>query len=65
VIEQEAVYGAIATGYEGFGETADVETLDALFAVVAASEELDARVRVVGVELGNLIMSILLLWIAR
>ena len=57
VIEQETVYGAIATGYEGFGETADVKTLDALFAIVATSEELNARVRVVGVELGNLITS--------
>jgi hypothetical protein len=57
VVEEEAVNGPIAASYEGFREAADVETLDSLFAMVAASEELDARVRMVGVELGNLLTS--------
>jgi hypothetical protein len=57
VIEKEAVDGAITAGYEGFRETTDIETLDALLAIVAASKELDARVGMVGVELSDLVMS--------
>jgi hypothetical protein len=44
VIKQEAVHGAIAAGDEGFGETADVQPLYALFAIVAAAEEFDTGV---------------------
>jgi hypothetical protein len=57
VIEEEAVYGSIAPGYEGVREAADVQALDAFFAIITASQEFDARVRVVGVELGDLVMS--------
>jgi hypothetical protein len=57
VIEEEAVYGTIAPGDEGFREAADVETLDALLTIISASKELNARIRVVGVELGDLIVS--------
>jgi hypothetical protein len=65
MVEQKAVNGAIAAGYEGFREAADVETLDALFAMVAAPKELDARVRMISVELGDLIVSVFLLCIGR
>jgi len=57
VIEQEAVHRAITAGHEGLGEAIDVEPLHALFAIVAATEELDARVRMIGVQLSNLVSS--------
>jgi hypothetical protein len=56
MVEQEAVYRAIAAGHKCFGEAANVETLHAFFAIVAAAEELNARVRMVGIEVGNLVL---------
>ena len=48
------MYGAISAGYKGVCEAADVEPLDAIFAVEASSKELDAGIRMIGIEVGNL-----------
>lgn len=53
VIEKEAVNWAISAVHEGFRESIDVETLDALLAIVAAAEELDTGIGVVRVELSH------------
>jgi len=55
VIEKKAMHRAIASGYEGIREATDVESLDALLAIVSASEELNACVWVIGVEVGDLL----------
>jgi hypothetical protein len=57
VIEQKAMDGAVAAFHKGIGEAPDVEAPHALLAIVAAAEELDARVGVVRVELSNLGLS--------
>ena len=49
------MHRAIASGYEGIREATDIESLDALLAIVSASEELNACVRVIGVEVGDLL----------
>jgi hypothetical protein len=54
MVKEEAMNRAIASGHEGIGEAADVESPDALFAIVSASEEFNTCVRVVGVEVVNL-----------
>jgi hypothetical protein len=55
MIKEEAMDRAIAPGYDGVGEATDIESLDALFAVVSASEKLNACVRMVCVEVGDLL----------
>ena len=54
VIEEEAMDRTVTSSYEAFREAANIEALYALFAIVATTEELDTRVRVVGIEIGNL-----------
>lgn len=54
VVEQETVYGTIAASDKSLREAANVEPLHALFAIVATTEEFDARICVVGVELSDL-----------
>lgn len=54
VIEEETVDWPVAAVHEGLREAADVEAADAVLAIVAAAEELNAGVRVVGVEVDNL-----------
>lgn len=48
VVQQEAVHGTVAALDKHVLETALVKALDARFAPVAAAEELDVGVRVVG-----------------
>jgi hypothetical protein len=56
VVEKEAMDRSIASLHEGFGETADVEALHTLFAIIPAAEKLDARVGVVGIKFHNLVV---------
>lgn len=55
VVEEEAVDGAVAPAGEDPGEAAGIETGDALLPQVAAAEELDVGLRVVGEEVGDLV----------
>jgi hypothetical protein len=47
VVEEKAVNGAVATSHKHLSETADVEALNARFAIVATSKKFNAGVRVV------------------
>lgn len=55
MIEKKPMHRTIASGYEGIREATDIESLNALLAIVSASEELNACVRVIGVEVGDLL----------
>jgi hypothetical protein len=55
MIKEEAMNRTIASGYECIGEATEIESLYALLAIVSASEKLNACVRVVGIEAGNLV----------
>jgi hypothetical protein len=49
MIKEEAINRAIAPSYEGIGESTDVQSLYALFAIVSAPKKLNACVRMVSV----------------
>lgn len=49
MIKEEAINRAITPSYEGIGESTDVQSLYALFAIVSAPKKLNACVRMVGV----------------
>jgi hypothetical protein len=55
MIKEKAMNRAIASGYERVCEATYVQSLNALFAIVSASEKLNACVRVVGVEVDDLV----------
>jgi hypothetical protein len=53
MVEEKSVNRTISAIHKGLGEPANVETLDAVLAIVAAAEELDAGIGMVRVELSN------------
>lgn len=48
------MYRAVTTLDEGIGKATDVQPLDTFFAIVAAAEELDACIGMVGEEVSDL-----------
>jgi hypothetical protein len=54
VVEEKAMDGAISAFDEGVGEAPYIEALHPFFAMISASEEFNACVGVVGIELSDL-----------
>lgn len=55
MIKQETMHGSIATLHKVLCKAPDVQSLNALFAIVAATKELDAGIGVVGKKVSNLV----------
>jgi transcriptional regulator NrdR family protein len=60
VVEEESVNRTISTVHKGLRESANVETLDAVLAIIAAAEKLDTGIGMVRVELSNFLVEALI-----